>query len=194
MLQSCWTLALSAADRKHGIHPCITPGESNPWEDDPEVSQNASTETSNCLFQQQPHNVRQTDPCSKKRSRREAEGGRQEKGNRGKPKKQLRSQKRGWGVREEQNNQKGKKKSVGKSCDPEQKRPGKGVAGAHTAALPSHGPPPPRARCDACTATGQPQQESGHGDAISTAGERENRTPDGTNLASHETTRPWSSS
>lgn len=93
MLQSCWTLALSAADRKHGIHLCITPGESNLWEDDPEASQHASTETSNCLFQQRPHDVRQTDLCSKKHSRREAEGGHQEKENRGKPKKQLRFQK-----------------------------------------------------------------------------------------------------
>lgn len=101
----------------------------------------------------------------------------------------------GWGESERrQNTQKGKRKSVGKSCDPEQKRPRKGVAGVHTATLPSDGPPPPRARCDACTATGQPQQESEHGDAISTAGERENCTPDGTNFASHKTNRPWSSS
>lgn len=44
VLQSCWTLVLSAADREHGIHPCVTPGESNHWEDDPEASQHASTQ------------------------------------------------------------------------------------------------------------------------------------------------------
>lgn len=108
----------------------------------------------NCLFQEQPH-VRQSDPCSKLANfRREAEGRLQDKENRGRliP---------GVGVGEserKQNTQKGKRKSVGKSCGPEQKGPGKGVAGVHNTVLHSDGHHN-TGQLPSWTATGQSQQE-----------------------------------